>query len=465
MDKSSQDQKAVTAFLDTMIFIHFKSFDEVDWRNLLKANKVTLIILPVIVGELDKHKDTHVNQKIRKRAKSISKKFHHLFENELEVTLRDDVVIKYEVIEPQLDFQANSLNAYRQDDYQLASIIQYKSDHPGEDVVLVTQDFNFKIKAKTHGIDTKSMPSELELPDELDPQEKIIKELQQELLELKKQFPSLKVRFSDGSDRATFTLIKVAELSEEKIAQRIAQIKRKYPKMEVSQENPSQLPDESQAKQKSGLRALLEMFSEFDSYSDEDKREYNDALDKFYSRYEGYLNHHSKHLQLESRMVSLDIVLLNEGTAPAEDVDIYLHFPDGFELSDEFSDPPHEPKPPKRPLTMTQKIGQRPAWRMPMTPYIPGPNVSRSNNNPPPPNVSGPNIRRTKSYDVHFKVRRIKHNSPISFRQLCLTFVSVETATSFGIEYRINAGNMPREAKGFINVIIEKQYEPPHQPV
>lgn len=149
---------------------------------------------------------------------------------------------------------------------------------------------------------------------------------------------------------------------------------------------------------------------------------------------------------------------MNDGTAPAEDVDIYLHFPDGFELSDEALDEPRKPQPPKKPLTALEKLGQDPLRGLSMRPpYIPSPSTRISND--PPPNVSGPNIRRTKSYDVHLKVRKIKHNSPVSFDPLYITFGSLESAKSFGIKYRINAGNMLREAKGFLNVIIKKEAE------
>ena len=106
-------QESVYIFLDTMVYLQIKAFDDIDWRKLLEAEWVTIINLPIIIGEIDKHKDTHSNQKIRKRSKSIGKIFHALFESDLEAVLHDHVTIKYEAIEPKIDFQAHNSSRTR----------------------------------------------------------------------------------------------------------------------------------------------------------------------------------------------------------------------------------------------------------------------------------------------------------------------------------------------------------------
>jgi hypothetical protein len=49
---------------------------------------------------------------------------------------------------------------------------------------------------------------------------------------------------------------------------------------------------------------------------------------------------------------------------------------------------------------------------------------------------------------------------PIPLDRLYLTFNSFEEAQSFGIEYTINAGNLPREAKGYLSVIVRREGQP-----
>lgn len=459
MRKSADSSKTASVFIDTSAHLGCTAFDEVDWLTLLNAESVTIIVLPIIMGELDDKKDSHPNQRIRNRAKSIGRKFHDFFETDFEATVRDGVTIKYDATEPKIDFGANSLNPDRQDDKQLAGIITFKNDHPDERVILIAQDFNLRTRARTFGIEAPRIPLDLELGDEPDPNEKTIRELQQKVLELEKQFPVLKLRFKDGSDRASFTLKRFAGLSQDEVNQMLEQIRQKFPKMPIKPHDPSDQPKVNSPRGGVEVSELAKLFeADIFGYTEVDKRNYNEKLDGFFAAYEDYVKRHSDYVCKDSLTVDFELELANDGTAPAEDVDIDLHFPDGFELRDEVLDEPRKPKPPAQPLTTLAKLGQDPFRGLSIGPYIPHPTPVISN--APPPNVSGPNIRRTKSYDVRFKVRKIKHNIPISFDRLYITFDSFETARSFGIEYRINAGNMPRDAKNFINVIINKEEEP-----
>ena len=66
------------AFPDTMIFLHFQFFTEIDWNKVLQTNFTTLVIPPVIPKELDKHKYNHASEKIRERANKVTKKLVEL---------------------------------------------------------------------------------------------------------------------------------------------------------------------------------------------------------------------------------------------------------------------------------------------------------------------------------------------------------------------------------------------------
>lgn len=75
------------------------------------------------------------------------------------------------------------------------------------------------------------------------------------------------------------------------------------------------------------------------------------------------------------------------------------------------------------------------------------------------PNVSSPNIRKSNSYDVEYKITKLKHNSAESFDPLIITFDSNETINSFRIGYKINAANVPKPVSGSLHVILDKQPE------
>ena len=66
----------------------------------------------------------------------------------------------------------------------------------------------------------------------------------------------------------------------------------------------------------------------------------------------------------------------------------------------------------------------------------------------PPGNVSSPNIEETNSYDVDFSVRKLKHNMRESCGPFYVVFDSVEDASSFSIDYRINTADLPDDTEG-----------------
>ena len=56
-------------FLDTNIFIHFQFYEQISWQEIV-GDEYKLIIAPIVLDELDKHK-TNPNKKIAGRVKSI----------------------------------------------------------------------------------------------------------------------------------------------------------------------------------------------------------------------------------------------------------------------------------------------------------------------------------------------------------------------------------------------------------
>src|SRR5690606_22452244 len=72
----------------------------------------------------------------------------------------------------------------------------------------------------------------------------------------------------------------------------------------------------------------------------------------------------------------------------------------------------------------------------------------------PPGNVSGLSIKRTNSINVDVSVRRLKHHRQVKLSPMYVVFSWDDPIRSFGIEYRINAGNIPKEAVGTLHVVF-----------
>jgi hypothetical protein len=354
-----------------------------------------------------------------------------------------------------IDFAAFQLSHDIQDDNLIASIIKFREEKPGIGVILVTSDAGLTLRGKANrlGISTVKLPDNLKLPEEPDPQQKRIRELEQELRELKLKVPQLSLAFENGSQHTTFALPRPVELTQDELEDKLEKIKQRYPKRGHQSTQPRELPEhlasmaEAVASLSVSLGDLLILPEDIDNY--------NTRLDKFYQAYIEYLRNNAWYQDLKRRTVKLTIFVANDGSAPAEDIDVFMHFPSGFELTDEqgFPETPRPPKPPPEPKTQMQKlyesISRSFETELVSAPYMPGPIL-------PPPNVSAPNIKPTNSYDVDFHVQRIKHKLQESTDPLFVVFESFESAQSFQIDYRILAANVPTEIAGQLHVIIEK---------
>lgn len=441
-------------FLDTNVYLHYRLFDQIDWPDVLKVSGVTIVVPPVTVRELNKLKELHPRARVKERAGTVLKKLFLLFKSGSQTHLRDSVEMWFEDRDPMIDFMAYQLNRNVQDDNLIASIVMLKNENPEAEVLLVTSDTGLTLmaKAKRLGIPTATLQDDLKLAEEPDPHQLRIRELEQKVRELGLKAPQLSLVFEDGSQYATFVLPHPFELTQEELATKQKQLEQQYPKMEHQTSQTSRLPDPlaSIAEALASLNAPLG-----NAVSTKDIERYNAELDIFYSAYAEYLQKEIWYQNLKRRTVQLSIFIANDGTAPAEDVDVFMHFPDGFELTDEqgFPNPPSPPEPPAKPRTQMQQLLEPMSGLLvnvlPLASYVPHPVL-------PPPNVSTPNIRQTSSYDVDFHVQRIKHKLQESAEPMYIVFESFESTRSFQIDYRILAANVPSETTGKLHVIIDK---------
>jgi len=442
-------------FLDTNVYLHYQLFDQINWLEVLKASAIVIVIPPVTVRELNKHKELHPRPRVKKRAGTVLRKFFSLFESGSQARLRDGIDVWLEDRDPVIDFAALQLSYEIQDDNLIASIIMFQNEKLEAEVSLVTSDAGLTLMAKAgrQGISTIKLPDNLKLADEPDPYQKRIRELEQELRELKLKVPQLSLTFEDGEQHTTFLLPNPVDLTQEKLESNLERIKQHHPKMKQRSEQARELPEHLafMAEAVAGLTASLGSAV----LLPEDIDEYNAKLDEFYQAYAEYLQENVQYQNLKRRTVKLVVFVANDGTAPAEDIDMFMHFPDGFKLIGErgFPKSPEPPKPPAKPRTQMQKMLESisgPLVTLPsLAHYIPEPIL-------PLPNVSAPNIKQMNSYNVDFHIQRIKHKLQESAEPLYVVFDSFESAQSFQIDYRILAANVPNEVIGKLHVIIEK---------
>jgi predicted ribonuclease YlaK len=195
-------------FIDTNILLHYQSFDEIDWLRILNVEQVEIRLPSIVIQELDKHKYSS-SSKLRDKATKVIRKLHKLADSGLKIQLKTNVYISFEVNIKLADLTAMNLDPNSQDDRLLSSILSFRAENPDLQVILAAADLGLRLKAKYYQIEAICLADDLKLPSELDQSEKRIKELEQEVLELKRRTPELKLYFSGRSDRLNYQIKKL----------------------------------------------------------------------------------------------------------------------------------------------------------------------------------------------------------------------------------------------------------------
>ncbi|MCK5614520.1 hypothetical protein KAR91_72315 [Candidatus Pacearchaeota archaeon] len=437
--------KQLFVFIDTMIFLHYKAVEEINFLELFNVDKISILIPRITLRELDEQKNIHSQRKIRERAKKVLKKIEEWMKTE--DPIRPNVDINYYNVIPNVDFEKHGLNQNWNDDFLLATILQYKKDNPTHDVYLISQDSGPRLTAQHLDIPSFELPQELKLFVEPDPLEVENRELKRTLTKIQSALPRLVVCFS-GSEKpeshACFSLKAPSKSIDEEIEQKLAALIKKYPKRYPSN---SEDTDNKNILSAFALGHLLPI-------SAEEYERYNEEVDKYILQYERYLKGNWEQREITKRTIRFQIEIRNIGTAPADDVDIYFYFPDGFELvtEDGLLPFPKKPTPPSEPRTQAQIIAES------FNRFNDFSNFSISRPYMPEiGDISAFELKKTKSYELTDHCKRIKHGDFVQLPELFLTFESFESANSFSCEYTIRPANLPQPLCGSINFVIEKE--------
>ncbi len=415
----------VHAFPDN-IFLHYRPLAELDWRSMAQGQPVRILIAPVVTRELEERKTLHPIKRIRERAAVALKMLHKFLEDGLPCKVRDGVLLDLLAQEPSPEFAvAKHLNLQLADDWLVATVLAFHEAHPETKVLLVTGDLPLIVKARHYQIETVQPLSDQRLPDESDPAEQKIKNLENELRQYKSRAPDLGALFEDGEDHKKFEILQPLPNTESEIQSALKAIKEKHPLTTPEPPPPQTGPNISDVLSEH----LVETFRSVTAAMQGFQGDYDTRLKNWYQRYEDYLRETAALKNRERRTILLKVIMVNRGSCPAEDIHLMFHFPEGFELYDEDSlpEPPEEPAPPT-PLYSPAMLALPNSLL-----YAQMPNV------PLPPDPHAPKIRKTHSYDVTFH------------------FDSFETAQSFSFTYNIHAANAPLPQSGALHVIIEKQ--------
>ena len=425
-------------FLDTNIFLHFQYFEQIDWLSECASNQCKLLISPVVMDELDKKKIG--TSKIGSKARKALTRFEELYE------IRNPEIkenIFFEIIHQKPArsiYKENGLNFEEQDQRLLASIIAYLAGKSVKDVLLCTDDTGLRLRARELGISPLKLDAKYCLPSEQSEVEKKLKKLERENQILKSAVPQIDVEFENSKKFIELKINKEkAIVFEEFRSSKMKEIMKKYPAIEIPDKS---LRNKRSSKDSQSIATKLAVIM-----AEEAGRQdiaYNERLNDFYEEYEKWLTEFYELERLKRLTYEIRIFLVNSGFVPAEDIDIHLHFPDGFVLveTSELPSVGNGPEPPSKSNSMSG-LSIPTNFNMPQV---------NSFDPAPIPSFNRPTIEKTNSYNVNFRRNGLKHGYSQTLDSLSIVFNHENDIKNFQIEYELSAANMPEMEKGELYV-------------
>ena len=380
---------------DTNVFLECKYFDDVDWREITGEKDVVLVVLPKVIHELDVHKVSHHNKKKAEKARKLLKRIEQLIDNN-ENTKKGIPVI----IEKSLGADVSSSYA---DDVIIAEVLALKRGHPDEKVMLASADTGMGFNAKSKGIDVLKIEDSL-LETLVDERDEKIRKLTEELQRLKNQQPRLYLTFPGGDEK---NIIDFSEFD------------RKASDPEFIEDLVEREISEAIHRAHSFGHYLLDKNdSEILAYG----KEYREYLEAVY--------------EYRRTTFKLTFELHNDGTAVADDMLIFIDFPELIDLSE--ADFPLPDKP-SRPYSYEGMFG-----------------ISKWPNNVPfirPGTVNWISVN-AKEHKVKYHQESLHHQLMLELKAIHCKFRSLQDRKLFVVNYTINARNMSVPKQGTLRVEV-----------
>jgi hypothetical protein len=410
-------------FPDTNVLLHFEALDGLDWAGLCSRKDVVLHITQSLLAELNSAKDASGSSAIRKRAKTVQRRLKAIHAGQ-DAKLPAGLAIKFLVTTP--DVAAFSgLNPRVADDALLAEVLFFKQSEPDAEIFVATDDdgFGLRVKCGSHGLQVIEPPEQWRLDPEPDDRDIELRRLRKEVETLRNARPNLAVHFLDGENR--FSISPEAFDIESRVKAFVEKLRSKFPEMRVREEPKGYLANVMR----------LDIGPKPAQIAT-----YNRELSEFFVISEDVAR---KRLESKSRTIFFALAASNSGSAPANDLLIHIHFPDGFVLrkKDEWESFMSDlPRPPEKPRTLEDTMASLANLQAPRYPFA---TAGQSSYVAPEPSLS---IRKTNSYDVEFAQPKLKHGQEAVLGQFALTFD--KAPFSFQAEYSAMADNLPETIEG-----------------
>jgi rRNA-processing protein FCF1 len=145
---------------DTNVLLHSQPLDQVPWRDLAKAASVEIVLVSQVLRELDAKKNGE-SEKLRRRARNVLSKVNSWLPSASSTpTIAEGVTLRARVTEPRA---AVGLDLAVPDDRVLASASELGETHK---IYVATGDTTMRLKADSLGLHVVTIPDAYRIRDE-----------------------------------------------------------------------------------------------------------------------------------------------------------------------------------------------------------------------------------------------------------------------------------------------------------
>ena len=409
--------------LDTNIYLHFKNFEQVDWKSLFN-DEVTVCVPQRVLVEIDKHKDQS-RGKIQTRAKALSSRFYEIF---LQGVSPQVPVMEFQN-PPSSAFSDPQYDKDISDDWIILSSL-YSSIN-NADIVIVAYDNGILLKAKQRGLAFFRMPDTYLLAVEPSEEEKEIKRLKQEIAKYENRHPDPVLQFENKTSLLTITKPQFIDIQSELKTYEM-QLKSSHAYQSTKEEPDSDFVSAMQ-------QALAITYSTLGQ-----KQEYNKALDEYFEK-----KLKIKEFQLGSQFFEqcfykLDFWLVNNGTSALGETDIFITFPDYVPVYNQDSR-----------ITIQFEDPSEPILKNNLTAY--NPSLMNIINSGYKSHVNVEMWDKRKSlnrHDFKFHSRNLTHTLRHPLNSKDNLYIDIANCGNFSINWIIVDSNLIEQKQGQLNVVI-----------
>jgi hypothetical protein len=331
-------------FIDTNCFIELRDLKDLRWSDLFPNEDINLLVAPVIIEELDRHKRS-TRPRLRNRARAALKLIEEAsYHSPMQIVLREcgPRVILRVADGFRIDWgRLPDLNPDQPDDQLVAAAVgQGRSSslvRLQSTAELLSCDTGPRISARRIGLRAHAPPSDWYLPDEPDDKDKRIRELSRDLNEARASRPALAVSIGRKGETPSVLPLLIPVLSplSEKAQNALRdEILRRHPKANLN----------------TTMRIVFDDFA----ISESQRREYDQAWNRFSEDVGRYVETLHTRIAAQALTSSIPLFLENTGTLTIENLHVELTAEDTLIAYDRAEDavlvghlPPVSPPVPK----------------------------------------------------------------------------------------------------------------------